>query len=472
MNAPVLSRLQASDYDCGKCEVGVVHLGFGAFHRAHQAVYLDAFMQASNDLRWGIAAVNLRPAESEGFAKAAAKDGYVLKTVATTGETRHRLIRPHIAFEDWARTPDRAEALLARPSAHLATITVTESGYYLDDAGRLNLDDPVIEQELSGGTESSVYAFLRNALRRRREARAGPLTVLCCDNIRENGKMLSRCLRAYLDARGDRDLARWVDGEVSFPCSMVDRITPKPRIEDSQETRDLFGRANDVTIAAEDFIQWVVEDKFLGPRPELEQVGATITANVEPYEEAKIRILNGGHSCLAYLGALAGHRTFDEAMADPVLAEHFRAYEEREVLPALTIPLPFDKAAYLDKIADRFRNANIGDTIERICTDGYAKIPVFIKPTLEDCFKQGITPARGIFSVAGWHAFAKRSVLGRVGTQYHEPNMQSLTPLVSTDDLGAFIESEQLWGDMPRRFPEFGTLLASSVKQVESTWPE
>lgn len=159
------------------------------------------------------------------------------------------------------------------------------------------------------------------------------------------------------------------------------------------------------------------------------------TANVGPREEAKIRILNGGHSCAAYLGALAGHRTFDAAMADPVLAEHFRAYEEREVLPALTIPLPFDKAAYLDKIADRFRNANIGDTIERICTDGYAKIPVFIKPTLEDCFKQGITPARGIFSVARWHAFAKRSVLGRVGTQYHEPNMQSLTHLVSTDDL-------------------------------------
>ena len=168
MNAPILNRLRTSDYDSGKCAVGVVHLGFGAFHRAHQAVYLDAFMQAANDLRWGIAAVNLRASESEGFAKAAAKDGYVLKTVATTGEIRHRLIRPHIAFEDWARTPDRAEALLARPSVHLVTITVTESGYYLDDSGRLNLDDPVIEQELSGRTETSVYAFLRNALRRRR----------------------------------------------------------------------------------------------------------------------------------------------------------------------------------------------------------------------------------------------------------------------------------------------------------------
>ena len=472
MNAPTLNRLRASDYDRAECKVGVVHVGFGAFHRAHQAAYLDTFMQATNDLRWGIAAVNLRPSDSESISHAAAKDGYVLKTIATTGETQHRLIRPHIAFEDWTRFPDNAEALLARPSVHLVTITVTESGYYLDDAGHLNLADPVIDEELNGGKQSSIYAFLRNGLLRRRTARAGSLTILCCDNIRENGEMLRRGLRAYLNARGDHDLSKWADGEVSFPCAMVDRITPKPRVADSREICELFGRPDDATITAEDFIQWVVEDKFLGPRPELEQVGATITSNLEPYEEAKIRILNGGHSSLTYLGALAGHRTFDEAMADPVLAEHFRSYEECEVLPALTIPLPFDKRAYLEKIEDRFRNAYIGDTIERICTDGFAKIPIFVKPTLEGCFRQGIVPAKGILSVAGWYVFAKRSLLGLAGTPYHEPNMQSLAPLLETDDPSAFIESEQLWGDLARRFPEFGALLASSVNRVETTWPE
>lgn len=253
---------------------------------------------------------------------------------------------------------------------------------------------------------------------------------------------------------------------------MVDRITPKPVPRDAEETLRLFGRESDQTVMAEEFIQWVLEDDFAGPVPQLEKVGVTVTANVDPYEEAKIRVLNGGHTCLTYLAALTGHHTFDQAMADAHLRDHFWRYETEEVLGALTMDLPFDKAAYVQQIADRFSNANIGDTIERICTDGYAKFPVFIRPTLVGCFENGHTPVHGIRSVASWYVFARRAARGVTNIEYIEPNLAALTPLIADGQLAAFAQSDLLWGDMPKRFPAFQSLLETSIQEVEKTWPE
>ena len=211
MSVGLEHRLLASDYRRADCEIGIVHVGYGAFHRAHQAVFVDAFMQATGDLGWGIAAVNLRAAEHASFAEAAAaEDGYVLKTMSPQRVIQHRVIRPHIAFRDWTVDAAAAEALIAQPSVHLVTITVTESGYYLDDAGGLNKEDPVIRAELDGGAQGTVYAYLVNGLRRRMESGGAPLSILCCDNIRGNGRMLRRNLGAYLDAIGSGELRAWV----------------------------------------------------------------------------------------------------------------------------------------------------------------------------------------------------------------------------------------------------------------------
>lgn len=464
--------LVASDFDQGACDVGIVHLGYGAFHRAHQAYYVDEYMNATGDLRWGIAAVNLRASESDAFAQVTAnKDGYVLKTMSKDKQITYQLIRAHVAALDWAGDAKAAENICANPSVQIVSITVTESGYYLNDRMELNLDHPIIAAEIAGAGGQSLYAYLQIALMARMRANAGAVTLMCCDNIRSNGKMLKRNFGAYLAAMGDADLATWVDGNVSFPCSMVDRITPKPKHEDSVESARLFGRENDATVMGEDFIQWVVEDNFAGAKPDLAKVGVTYTNDVDPFEEAKIRILNGGHTCLSYMAAMSGHATFDQAMYDDELLEHFWGFEKDEVLKALPDTIPFDTHAYLEKVADRFGNSNIGDTVERICMDGVSKFPVFVRPTLRGCFEQGIDPVFGIKSVASWYVFARRAVQGQLNIDYVEPNMDVLAPLLADGNFSDFANSELLWSDIPQKFPQFEKLLATSIEEVTKRWP-
>lgn len=467
-NAP--AELERSTYDRNACQIGIVHLGYGAFHRAHQAVFVDRYMAETGDLSWGIAAVNLRASESASLECARqANDGYVLKTMSRHGDAKFSAIRSHVAFADWSSDAAAAEDLIAQPNVHLITMTVTESGYVQDKTGTLNLSHPLIGAELNGGARSTIYAYLTAALEKRRLAGGWPITIACCDNIRGNGRMLRTNLNIYLQALGKTDLMHWLETNATFPCSMVDRITPKPTAELSQEIGQKFGREGDQTVMAEAFCQWIIEDDFAGKRPALERVGVTLADDIDPYEEAKIRILNGGHTCLAYLGALAKLDTFDQAMSHPVLRDHFDRFQLEEVLPALSIDLPFDKTTYLETVAARFENANIGDTVERICADGFAKFIVFIKPTLTGCLASGIEPQRGLYSAASWFVFARRAARGQMVTPYNEPNMALLKPLL--EDPAAFATSEQLWSDLPQRYPSFSSILMAQIERVETSWP-
>ncbi len=472
MNTASLSRIAATTYDRNACAVGVVHLGFGAFHRAHQAVYMDDYMQASGDLRWGIAAVNLRASEAQQFQNAAddinRHDGYFLKSVSAKGDVELRRVRSHVAFFDWSAQRDATQALLSETSVHLVTITVTESGYYTDPNGNLNAADPVIAAEAIGDQPQSVYGYLRAALQGRMTTSAAPLTIACCDNIRRNGKMLHRNLLAYLALCGDTDLAAWVDENVAFPCSMVDRITPRSAPALRTEISELVGAEVTSPIMAEDFTQWVLQDKSAAAMPDLAQAGVTVTPDVDPYEETKIRVLNGGHTALCYLAALDGVETFDGAMRVPHLLEHFQRFETDEVLPALTLDLPFSKQDYLSEIACRFSNRAIGDTVARICADGMAKFPIFIRPTLEGCYKQGINPEYAIRSIASWHQFSQRAAAGKIPFDYLEPSWDQLKSMLGTDE---FITSRQLWGDLPETYPEFAVSLRRNIAEMEAKWP-
>ncbi|SDW69856.1 mannitol dehydrogenase family protein [Litoreibacter albidus] len=473
MNKPSQAALYTTTYDRTACAVGMVHLGFGAFHRAHQAQYVDDMMEATGDLRWGIATVNLRAAEAESFAQHSAEaDGYIIKSISPDGQVSFRRVRSHVAFEDWSKNAADAEALLALPSVHVVTITVTESGYYTDDAGALNPSDPTISAEVAGGDPTTVYAYLAAGLRARMAAGGEAITILCCDNIRENGIKLRANFLAYLALRDDADLTAWVAANVTFPCSMVDRITPRSTTDLHAEIKALFGADAGSPVIAESFVQWVLEDDFAGVMPDLAAAGVTVTPNVHPFEEAKIRILNGGHTCLTYMAALRGLKTFDAAMHDPELKAHFWAYERDEVLPALTLDLPFDRAAYLQSIADRFGNAAIADSVERICADGMAKFPIFIRPTLEGCFEQGIIPHAGLRSVASWYVFAKHTAAGQMPFTYLEPSWNTLHAMLQGDSgLDAFCTSRLLWADMPERFQDFSTALRGAITEMELTWP-
>ncbi|MHA1549736.1 MAG: mannitol dehydrogenase family protein [Alphaproteobacteria bacterium] len=465
-------KVHVTSYDRAACQIGFVHLGFGAFHRAHQAVFVDDYMENTGDLSWGIAAVNLRASEADTFTRAASvPDGYLLKTTSPAGDVDLRMVRPHLEFADWSSAPDEAENLLTRPSVQAVTITVTESGYYLEDGGSLNADDPIIAAEVADGLQVSVYAYLARALERRAGAIDQPITILCCDNVRSNGHMLEQNFLTYLGLTGRTELAQWVRARAAFPCSMVDRITPRATETLAAEMTSLFPGQNLNPIHAETFIQWVLGDQFAGPMPDLTRAGVEIVADVDPYEEAKIRILNGGHTGLTYLAALAGHHTFDAAMRDPAMLLHFDNWERNEVLPALTIDLPLDKTAYLDVVAARFGNRAIADSLERICMDGYSKMQIFIRPTLQGCLEQGIMPRHGFDCVASWYVYARRSAAGSMPIAYHEPNWASLEPLLAPGAEADFARSRQLWADLPQRFEEFAPALIAAIEKMEKSWP-
>ncbi len=458
-------------YDRTSCEPGIVHLGFGAFHRAHQAVYVDDYMNATRDLRWGIAAVNLRDSESASFEQAQTPDGYLLKTTTPEGDRQYRLVRAHVCFSDWSRTPEEAEDLLTKPSVHAVTITVTESGYYLLDDGSLNLADPVIAAELAGEKPASIYGYLAAALTRRMSSTAAPITILCCDNIRSNGKMLKRNFRQYLENAGRMDLANWLEDHASFPCSMVDRITPRTTDAVREEIETQFPDAKLDPVHGEAFIQWVIEDNFAGPIPDLGIAGVEVVPDVDPYEEAKIRILNGGHTSLAYLGVLHGHKTFDTAMHDPALRPHFDGWQDEEVLPGITIALPFDKSEYRRQVAARFENSAIADTLDRICMDGFAKFPLFVVPTLASCLSQDIVPRYGYASIASWYIFAREFAAGRTSVEYREPAWDQLKPLLANGKQEAFARTTELWGQLPTTYPNFVPDLVKAINELESKWP-
>ncbi|MBX2870025.1 MAG: mannitol dehydrogenase family protein [Acidiferrobacterales bacterium] len=464
--------LYQTSYQREACKVGVVHLGYGAFHRTHQAVYFDDYMEQTGDLNWGIAAVNLRASEVESFAKSSlATEGYLIKTTTHDGSRNMRLVRSHLDFIDWSVNPVSAEQLVADPDVQIITVTVTESGYYLTGDGNLDTSCAEISAEIQGGEVTSVYGYLAKALARRFESTDRPLSILCCDNIRSNGDMLRHNFKTYLDVTNQEKLKHWVSDRVSFPCSMVDRITPRATADLYTEVFDLFGDRKLDPVHAETFSQWVVEDRFAGRAPDLRKVGVEIVEDVDPFEETKIRVLNGGHTALAYFGALAGYQTFDEAIHDTRLRNLFDLYQQREVLPGLTVDLPFDKEAYLAKVTERFGNRAIADQLERICMDGYSKMQLYIRPTLASCLKQSIEPVYGYDCIASWYHFARRYQAGAIPVNYHEPYWDQLSPLLEQGREEDFAKHSSLWGDLPQAYPRFVPGILQAIRKIEKLWP-
>ena len=463
--------VKQTKYDNRSCDIGVLHLGYGAFHRAHQSVYFDDYMEKTGDLRWGIAAVNLRASESGSFKEISNNGGYMLKTIAPNGAESFRLVRPHCRFVDWSREAVEAENLVSLPSVHIISITVTESGYYLNDDMTLNLNDELIASEIAGEKSCSVYAYLLRGLKGRASTIDQPINILCCDNIRANGKMLARNFKAYLKACGETELMDWVDKNVGFPCSMVDKITPRASEELKAEIGSLFPGQSLNPIHAEEFSQWVLENNFTAPIPELNKVGVEIVEDVDPFEETKIRILNGGHTALCYLGALAGLNTFDEIMDRADLLQFYYDFETREVLPGLDLEVPFDKNVYVETVANRFSNAALADQLERICMDGFSKMTIYVRPTIDSCLKQGITPHKSFASIASWYVYAKRFSSGKVHIIYHEPLWGQLKPLLEVGAEEEFATTKQLWGDIPDQYDEFVPGVLSAIKQMEQSWP-
>ena len=463
---------QQTTYDRDAARVGVVHVGVGAFHRAHQAVYFDDLMERTGDLGWAVAGVNLRAANSGDLERLQRAGGaYVVKAYDPDGSAEFRLVRAHKAFFDWPQACEAAEDVVAADGVRVLSVTVTESGYCLGEDGALDLGHPEVRAELRGEGKSSVYAYLRAAFGKRRAAGGRPLTVLCCDNLRANGTMLERNLGRYLAAAGETGLASWVADHVSFPCSMVDRITPRPDGRHSREVAERFGIRDDFTIHCERFRQWVVGDQFIGGRPDLDSAGAELVEDVHPYEEAKIRILNGAHLALAYLAALRGFETYDAALRDPSLDAFFDALTKTEVLPSLDSATPVDLPSYRDSVKRRFLNRSIADRITRIAMDGASKFPVFLLPTIRACLARGDVPGSAITSVASWYVFLRRIEAGQLRFDYVDPKLPMIRPLLGEGREEEFARLTGLWGDTARRHPVFVREVCARIAELDAKYP-
>ena len=472
MHPAEASALLQTTYDRNATRIGVVHVGVGAFHRAHQAVYFDDLMERTGDLDWAIAGVNLRSAQSGDIARLGSGGGtYVVKSYDPEGGSEFRRVRAHKAFFDWSRCTAPAEGIVADAAVQALSLTITESGYCRTDDGGLDLDDPEIRAELDGTGKSSVYAYLRAALRERLAAGGRPLTILCCDNLRGNGTMLESNLASYLSTAGERELVSWIADRVSFPCSMVDRITPRPDARHAREVGERFGIADDFTIHCERFTQWVIDDRFLGARPALDSAGAEIVGDVHPYEEAKIRILNGGHLALAYLAALRGFETYDAALRDPTLNAFFDDLTTKEIVPSLDPRTPVNLDAYRDSVKRRFLNRSIADRISRIAMDGVSKFPLFLLPTIRACFARGVVPQSALKSVASWYVFLRRLEAGRLEFDYVDPKLPMIRPLLAGGREAEFAGLKALWGDTASRHPAFVDEICRRISELEAEFP-
>ncbi len=374
----------------------MLHLGLGSFHRAHQALYMHQLI-ASGDTRWSLAGGNIRPDMAETIAALVAQGGeYTLETITpdnTHSYTRVTSIKAVIPFE-----PGLA-GLIARaidPATRIISFTVTEAGYYLDPNNQLDSSLPDVTDDLAavkaGQPGSTIYGALAVMLKARMQAGSGPVTLLCCDNLRHNGDR-SRCgLVQFITKLGDSDLLAWVEANTTSPNGMVDRITPRLTPDVAERVLAATGWADAAPVMGESFIQWVIEDNFCAGRPQWEKVGVEMVELVAPYEEAKIRILNATHGCVAWAGTLLGLTYIHEDVAVPEIRQMAYDYVTNDVIPCLDrpeSPSPIDLAAYRDVVLDRFSNPFVRDTNARVAADGSTKLDGFISPTVRDRLAQG-----------------------------------------------------------------------------------
>jgi fructuronate reductase/mannitol 2-dehydrogenase len=419
------------EYDRAELRAGVVHFGVGGFHRAHQALYLDELARRG-ETEWGVIGVGMHRSEMKEVL--AAQDN--LFTVVERGPEgeRARIVGSII---DYLYAPEQSDAVLAAltdPRIRLVTLTLTGAGYPVDPAsGEFHPedDDEVAADLSSAGEPSSVFGFLVEALRLRREAGVAPFTVMSCDNAAENGRAARAAVCGFARERDD-ELADWIERYVAFPSSMVDRITPATSPRDREEIVERLGVDDGWPVITEPFSQWIIEDRFCNDRPPLDAVGVQFVADVRPYELMKTRLLNGSHCALGYFGLLLGHERGDEAMGDPELGEYIVGMMN-QVIPLLPPVEGIDLQQYRDVLVSRLLNPEIGDRLDRLARRGSVKLGSYVAPSIVDARRRGEDCRLLTGTVAAWIALLGREVDGNAAVQ--DPQLDELAPIAAKGDV-------------------------------------
>lgn len=440
------------EYDRQAVSPGIVHIGVGNFHRAHQALVIDRLLREESATDWGIKGLALLPGDEPLARAMQEQDGlYTLVEKYNDGTWDYRIIG---SIVDVVFAPDDINAAvdaLADPHIKIVSLTITEGGYNFDRlTGEFMLDTLAVARDLeSQAAPTTVFGLVCAALAQRREKNIAPFSVMSCDNIQHNGDVAKSMFTAFAQAK-DPELAEWIESNVSFPNSMVDRITPVTTAQDVEAVSAVIGMKDRCPVLCEPFFQWVVEDNFPAGRPEWESAGVQVTDDVAPYEKMKLRLLNASHQGIAYFASLMGYHYVHDAAQDPLIATFLRRYMDQEATPTLD-PLPgVDLEAYKTELIERFANPEVKDTVARLAAESSDRIPKWLLPVIRECLDQGGDVTLSAAIVASWARYTEGIDEQGEPINVVDPLKEELIPIAQRQrsDTLAFIENRRIFGDL------------------------
>lgn len=439
-------------YDRSKVKTGIVHVGIGGFHRAHQAYYTDQLLHKENQENWGICGIALLDFDAKIYNTLKEQDGlYTLIVKELDGTLTKKIIGSIVEYLFAPENPIKVIEKMASEDVKIITLTITEGGYNYNEAtGDFNYENPAIHHDIKNPmAPKTIFGYLTQALKLRKENGVAGVAIQSCDNIQGNGHVTKKMLLSYVQL-AEPELVPWIEENVSFPNAMVDRITPATSALDIEILKETSAIDDAWPVVCEPFKQWVIEDDFIAGRPAWETVGAQFVADVVPYEKMKLSLLNAGHSVLGILGALYGFSTIDEAANNADISSFLRIYMGNEVTPTLGELEGVNLKNYKFSLIQRFGNIYIKDQIERICSESSAKIPIFILPTINAQLARKGSIEHAAFIIA---AFAVYSVgVNEHGAQLIiKDAMKSVLnekAILARKNPDAFLEIEAIFGKL------------------------
>jgi mannitol 2-dehydrogenase len=399
-------NVSVPNYDRQRVDQRIAHIGVGGFHRAHQAVYNDDLFNQNVETEWGLCGIGLLPVDSR-IGEVLRSQDYLYTIVERSAHgDKARVIGSIQSFLHAPSDPNAVLEKLASPETAIVSLTITEGGYYLHQGtGEFDAEHPDVKHDLAHPHEPKcAFGYLGEALERRQDRGLIPFTIMSCDNLQGNGDMVKRMLLAFIELRNPKQ-RNWLEHNGAFPNSMVDRITPATTDEHRALVREVFGIEDGWPVMTEPFRQWVIEDHFVQGRPAWEKVGAQFTSDVLPYEKMKIRLLNASHQAICYVGMLLGYQFAHEAMADQRITKLMRTMMDVEVTPILPEVPGIDLNDYKETLIERFANPAIRDQLGRLGTEGSARIPKFVVPSIIDELKWGGPIKLLSLTVASWFRY-------------------------------------------------------------------
>lgn len=403
------SNVFSYSYNRNEVKAGILHIGVGNFHRAHEEFFTNLLLEDATQRNWGICGAMLLPFDERLFKALKKQNGeYTLTVCGRDGKDEAHRIGSLVELLWGMEDPEAVLNKIADKDIRIITLTITEGGYNIAKAtGEFMIDNADVQHDIAHPAQpKTAFGYVAEGLRRRMTAAHGPITILSCDNLQHNGHTARKAFTAFFEAQ-DPKLAAWVKENVTFPNSMVDRITPATRPEDVERLNAKNGTDDAAPVYCEDFIQWVIEDNFIAGRPAWEKVGAEFTDDVTAYENMKLSLLNASHTLLSYPSFLSGYRKVDDAMHDERITKFVRQFMDIDITPYVPAPGNTDLELYKQTLIERFGNRTVSDQIARLCFDGISKFPVYVMPNLIKMIADGSDLTRVAYLIAAYRHYLK-----------------------------------------------------------------